>query len=71
MSNSTSKENVSYATQIQNLNKLNAREFEILRKLCNASNSLYNAILYISLEYLHKVFKAIYSFKSKCFITCL
>ena len=46
MSNSTSKENVSYATQIQNLNKLSNREFEILRKLCNASNSLYNVALY-------------------------
>ena len=40
-----------YATQIQCLNNLSVREFNILRKLSLASNSLYNVALYNVRQY--------------------
>lgn len=35
-----------YSTQVQQLKKLNAKEYEVLRKLCNTANNMYNVALY-------------------------
>ena len=40
------EKNVLYATQIQYLKNLTIDEYEILKLLCKASNSLYNVALY-------------------------